>query len=80
MAGVDIFPHSSCQPPSIMRHSCLKGPQVTDAVLEHLNGLTNLDRLWLYNTQITNTGLENLKGLTKLEKLMPRPVPLTALR
>ncbi len=43
--------------------------EVTDAELEHLKGLTNLQTLYLTNNQITDAGLEHLKGLTKLETL-----------
>ena len=43
--------------------------QVTDAGLEHLKGLTQLQALFLDSTQITDAGLVYLKGLTKLEFL-----------
>jgi hypothetical protein len=42
---------------------------ITDAGLEHLQELSNLQALWLNNSQITDAGLEHLKGLTKLEVL-----------
>jgi len=43
---------------------------VTDAGLEHLEGLTNLKTLYLRKTLITDDGLERLKTLTNLEELM----------
>jgi len=47
----------------------LGGRQVTDAGLEHLKGLTELQVLNLYVTSITDAGLEHLKGLTNLRSL-----------
>jgi hypothetical protein len=44
-------------------------PNHTDASLNHLKGLTNLQTLDLANSQITDTGLEHLKGLKHLEDL-----------
>jgi Leucine-rich repeat (LRR) protein len=43
--------------------------QVTDAGLEKLKGLTQLQALFLENTQVTDAGLESLKGLTQLKLL-----------
>jgi Leucine Rich repeat len=43
--------------------------EVTDAGLEHLKGLTQLQRLVLHRTQVTDTGLEHLKGLIQLQTL-----------
>ena len=37
---------------------------MTDAGLEHLKGLTQLQRLACGDTQVTDAGLEHLKGLT----------------
>jgi len=48
----------------------LSNPLVTDVVLEHLKGLTNLQVLGLSTTQITDAGLEHLKGLKKLGWLL----------
>jgi hypothetical protein len=48
----------------------LSGTGVTDAGLEHLEGLRNLKTLILSDTKITNAGLEHLKGLTNLGKLL----------
>jgi serine/threonine protein kinase len=39
---------------------------VTDAGLEHLEGLTRLQMLWLPDTAISDAGLMHLKGLTGL--------------
>ncbi len=41
-------------------------PSVTDAGLEHLKGLRQLQRLGLSGTQVSDAGLERLKGLTQL--------------
>ncbi len=43
--------------------------QITDAGLEHLDGLTNLKRLSLDGTRITDGGLEHFRGLTNLQEL-----------
>jgi len=45
------------------------GTDVTDAGLEHVRGLVELQVLDLHGTQVTDAGLEHLKGLTKLEEL-----------
>ena len=42
---------------------------VTDAGLEHLQGLNNLEWLNISHTQVTEAGLEHLKGMTNLEEL-----------
>jgi hypothetical protein len=42
---------------------------VTNAGLEHLKGLTKLQKLDLDRAQITDAGLKHLKGLTKLQEL-----------
>ena len=42
---------------------------MTDAGLEHLKGLTQLQSLCLGNTKVTDAGLEHLKGLTQLQSL-----------
>ncbi len=52
-----------------LRTVSLKGPRFTDAVTEHLKGLTSLKELYLVKTQVGDDGLEHLKGLTKLERL-----------
>ena len=41
----------------------------TDAGMEHLKALTQLQRLWLSYTRVTDGGLEHLKGLTQLQWL-----------
>lgn len=42
---------------------------VTDAGLEHLRGLSNLEELTLWSANVTDAGLANLSKLTKLRKL-----------
>ena len=42
---------------------------LTDAGLEHLKGLTNLQTLYLSGTKVTDAGMEHLKGLTELQVL-----------
>ena len=42
----------------------LHGTRITDAGLEHLRGLTKLQRLNLSFTEVTDAGLDHLKGLT----------------
>ena len=47
-------------------------PMVTDvsnAGLDHLKGLTNLQELRLFGTQVSDAGLAHLKGLSKLQTL-----------
>ncbi len=43
---------------------------VTDADLEHLQGLSQLQRLGLEGTGVTDAGLDHLKGLTQLQVLL----------
>ena len=43
--------------------------QITDAGLEHLDGLSQLQLLSLADTQVTDAGLEHLKGLSQLQEL-----------
>ena len=47
----------------------LPSPQVTDAGLEHLKRLSQLQWLQLARTQVTDAGLEHLKGLSGLQML-----------
>ena len=47
----------------------LPGPEVTDASLAHLAGLTALELLILDGTQVTDAGLAHLSGLTALKEL-----------
>jgi hypothetical protein len=44
----------------------LRGTEITDAGLEQLKGLENLEYLNLYSTPITDAGLKHLEGLKKL--------------
>jgi hypothetical protein len=48
----------------------LAGKSITDAGLVHLQGLSQLEVLWLYNTNITDAGLVHLQGLSQLQRLM----------
>ncbi len=47
----------------------LVGTKATDAGLENLKGLRQLQQLWLNDTKVTDAGLENLKGLSQLQWL-----------
>ncbi len=42
---------------------------VTDADLQSLSGLTQLQTLYLFDTQVSDAGLKHLSGLTQLRKL-----------
>ncbi len=42
---------------------------ITDAALDSLTGLAELQELWLMETQVTDTGLERLKELSQLKVL-----------
>ena len=44
-------------------------PFVTDAALEHVQGLSQLQSLKLNGTHVTDAGLAHIKGLTKLQTL-----------
>ena len=54
---------------NVMRVYFQDNSEVTDAGLEYLEGLTQLQSLNLSDTKVTDTGLEHLKGLTQLQKL-----------
>ena len=47
----------------------LSGQEVTDASLEHLKNLTDLQSLTLWDTKVTDAGLEHLKELAILQTL-----------
>ena len=47
----------------------LRGTQVSDAGLGHLQGLTKLEGLELDGTQVTDVGLVHLQRLTRLKLL-----------
>ena len=47
----------------------LNGTEVTDAGLEHLEGLIRLQTLSLFDTQITDAGLEHLEASGRLPAL-----------
>ena len=42
---------------------------ITDAGMEHLQGLSNLEWVNISHTGVTEAGLEHLKGMTNLEEL-----------
>ena len=46
-----------------------KGPKVTDAGLENLEGLSRLRKLRLCGANITDSGLESLHGLKQLQEV-----------
>ena len=50
---------------------------MTDAGVEVLSGLTNLEELNLYRTKITNAGVEKLKALSRLRELDLRYTQVT---
>ena len=52
-----------------MRQLDLCHTKVGDLGLEHLKGLTKLERLELTGTAVTDAGLEHLKGLSQLREL-----------
>jgi len=52
--------------------------RVTDAEVEHLKRLPQLEELGLTGTQITDAGLGYLKGLTNLKVLFLSPSKVTA--
>ena len=47
----------------------LNGPTVTNATLEPLKGLNNVEKLSLHSTKITDGGLVHLEGLSRLKYL-----------
>jgi hypothetical protein len=49
--------------------SLMSVPEVRDADLTHLKGLTELQRLWLKDTKVSDGGLVHLKRLTALQDL-----------
>jgi Leucine-rich repeat (LRR) protein len=53
------------------------GTNVTDAGLEHLNGLTQLQSLDLRVTNVTDAWLKHLKELTQLQSLDLRDTKVT---
>lgn len=43
--------------------------KVGDTTMQHLEGLENLESLWLGRTDVTDAGLESLRALTKIREL-----------
>jgi hypothetical protein len=56
----------------LRRLAVLDAPEVTDAGLEHVKGLPELDDLYLGKTGITDDGLKHVAEMTKLRKLSVR--------
>jgi hypothetical protein len=52
--------------------------EVTNAGLEHLKGLSQLQVLSLENTQVTDAGLQHLKGLSQLQQLLLNRTKVTS--
>jgi hypothetical protein len=50
---------------------------MTDAVLVHLEGLSELRTLWVYETQFTDAGLVHLRGLRRLQTLVLSDTQIT---
>jgi hypothetical protein len=55
----------------------LEGPHITDAELEHLHGMCDLEELCFTYTQVTDAGLEQLGRLDNLEFLWLTGAPVT---
>ena len=61
LLGNDLFANVTVV---VLDHS-----EISDAGLEHLKGLTQLQELRLDYTRVTDAGVQNLKGLTRLQEL-----------
>ena len=59
-----------------VRSVYLDNTPVTDAGLEHLRGLTQLEWLNLSHTQVADDGLAHLRGMTRLQELLLNDTPL----
>jgi hypothetical protein len=55
----------------------MANPDVTDATLEHLKGMSRLRELDLNGTKVTDAGLATLRGLPALESLRLRDTAVT---
>jgi len=55
----------------------MANPDVTDPVLEHLEGMDRLRELDLSDTQVTDAGLRRLRGLESLETLRLKGTAVT---
>jgi len=53
--------------PDDLQELILSGPELNDAGLVHIKGLTGLKELYLIYTQVSDDGLALLSGMTKLE-------------
>lgn len=51
--------------------------QITDAGMVHVQGLTQLQTLWLNDTQVADAGLAHLVGLTQLQYLWLNDTQIT---
>jgi endonuclease YncB( thermonuclease family)/Leucine-rich repeat (LRR) protein len=60
-----------------LRCLSLNSTEATDAFLEYLGTLTELDQLQLWGTKVTDEGLKHLKGLKKLRRLTLHDTPIT---
>ena len=69
--GVALLPPGKLKvlPPPEIPFGLRFGPQLTDAGLKALAGLTQLQLLDLRNSQVTDAGLKELAGLTQLQSL-----------
>ena len=55
----------------------LSGTEIDDAGLVHIDGLSNLQELYISETKVTDRGLVNLRGLPKLWKLVAEKTGVT---
>ena len=63
------FPYDESSPRRPINSVAFYNTKVTDAELVHLQGLAQLQTLFLTSTPVTDAGLEHLKGLTQLRTL-----------
>ena len=63
------FTRDEERPGRVVTRVNFSNTKATDADLEHLKGLTQLEWLWLKGTRVTDAGLWCLKGLTQLQRL-----------
>ena len=65
-AEIEVDAKNPERPPVKIR---LDGPNVTDRELRHLEGMTELHTLDLFDTQVTDAGLAHITGLTNIKWL-----------